>query len=303
MTNNETACHLAIDPDLRERLNRLVREEVDRTLPVATIAKLLEGGFAGISSLANMEKVTDGRLLEKAIVTIAESNPNLVVVTQLKLPVREDALELVDKNSEALLRGLSFDANARTRRSYAPDLTLIDRSSHVAYLVDIKRSLGSYEAVRITELRQRMLAAALVLPDVLWRERKRTPVEEVRVVILEAAGKRTDPRAGIWNLTHLDQLLGVTGAAALVQQVHREFALRAAQNLAEALQLLPQKSRSASTSGENKRTCGYSPEGSSAIEEAEEGSPQKTRRAQTNGSDDRKELIRFRIVPPPNLVH
>jgi hypothetical protein len=302
MTNNETACHLAIDPDLRERLNRLVREEVDRTLPVATIAKLLEGGFAGISSLANMEKVTDGRLLEKAITMIAESNPNLVVVTQLKLPVREDALELVDKNSEALLRGLSFDANARTRRSYAPDLTLIDRSSHVAYLVDIKRSLGSYEAVRITELRQRMLAAALVLPDVLWREYRRIAVDEVHVVILEAAGKRTDSQNGIWNLTHLDHLLGVAGAAQLVQQVQSVFAALAEANLLGALQRIWQTSPAAG-SGENRNAVADRSDDLTANEDAEDHTPQELQREGASRLVHRKRPIRFGIAPPPKPFH
>lgn len=302
MTNNETACRIAVDAALRERLNRLVRKEIDRTLPVATIAKLLEGGFAGISSLANMEKATDGRLLEKAIVAIAESNPNLVVLTQLKLPVREDALELVDKNSEALLRGLSFDANPRTRRSYAPDLVLIDRSTRIACIVDIKRSLASYESVRITELRHRMLAAALVLPDLLWKEHRRIAVDEVHVVILEASGKRTDPQAGVWNITHLDHLLGVAGAAQLVQQVQSDFAALAEQNLLEALQLIRQTSPAAG-SGECLITGADSSDDLTGIDEAEDGSSHKIQRDGANSLGHRKRLIRFGIATPPDPVH
>jgi hypothetical protein len=163
------------------------------------------------------------------------------VFTQVRLPVREDALELVDKNPEALYRGLTLDANARTCKVYVADLILVDRISRIAHVVDIKRSLGSYESARILELRQRMLAGALVAPDLLWRDHQRVSVDEVRVVILEAAGKRTDVRTGLWNFSHLDHLLGVSGAAGLVRDIRDAFARLSESNLIEARERLRQK--------------------------------------------------------------
>jgi hypothetical protein len=160
-------------------LNQLVRDELARSLSVEAMTTMLDGGIAGLASLAslaNAASVSEGRLLEKVITLIAEANPDLTVFAQVRLPVHEDALELVDKNPEALYRGLTLDANARTRKVSVADLIIVDRRTRVAHVVDIKRSLGSYETARIVELRQRMLAAALVAPDLLWRDHQRIAV-------------------------------------------------------------------------------------------------------------------------------
>jgi hypothetical protein len=219
---------------LARALDQLVRDEIARSVSVDAMITMHEGGIAGLASLANASSVAEGRLLEKVIALIAESNPNLSVFAQVRLPVREDALELVEKNPEALYRGLTLDANARTRKSYIADLIILNRVTRLGHVIDIKRSLGSYEAARILELRQRMLAAALVAPDLLWKDHQRMAVDEVRVVILEAAGKRTDVRNGIWNLGHLDHLLEVPGAADLVRRVRQDFERLTEQNLLEA---------------------------------------------------------------------
>jgi hypothetical protein len=234
---DEQADHAA----LVRSLNQLVREELARSLSVEAMITMLDNGIAGLASLANAASVAEGRLLEKVIALIAEVNPDLAVFAQVRLPVREDALELVDKNPEALYRGLTLDANARTRKVYIADLIIVDRRTRVAHVVDIKRSLGSYETARIVELRQRMLAAALVAPDLLWRDHQRIAVDEVRVVILEAAGRRTDLKSGIWSFAHLDHLLGVTGAADLVRQVRQDFDRLTEQNLLEAREQLRRK--------------------------------------------------------------
>lgn len=234
---DEQADHAA----LVRSLNQLVRDELARNLSIDAMTVMLDGGIAGLASLANSVSVAEGRLLEKVIAVIAGANPNLTVFAQVRLPVREDALELVDKNPEALYRGLTLDANARTRKVYVADLIIVDRTTRVAHVVDIKRSLGSYEAARITELRQRMLAAALVAPDLLWKDHQRIAVDEVRVVILEAAGRRTDLKSGIWSFAHLDHLLGVAGAADLVRQVRQDFDRLTEENLSEAREQLRRK--------------------------------------------------------------
>lgn len=246
---------------LTRALDQLVRDEIARSVSVDAMITMHEGGIAGLASLANAASVAEGRLLEKVIALIAESNPNLSVFAQIRLPVREDALELVDKNPEALYRGLTLDANARTRKVYVADLVIVDRTTRVAHVVDIKRSLGSYEAARIVELRQRMLAAALVAPDLLWKDHQRMAVDEVRVVILEAAGKRTDVKNGIWNLGHLNHLLDVRGAADLVRTVRKDFERFTEQNLSEAREHLRKREAMSSLAAEVQPT----PQGAAAI--------------------------------------
>jgi len=293
--------HLA-QSALSTTLRQLVDEQIERSLTVEKIVDMLNGGFAGIASLSNAEDVADGRLLEKAIAAIAQSNPNLTVLTQLRIPVRPDALELVEKNPEAYLKRVTLDANTRTHKTYRADLVLVDRSTHLAHLVDIKRSLGSYESARIAELRQRMLAAALVLPDLLWKEHRRIPVEETRVVILEAAAKRTDLDAGIWSLQHLDHLLGVNGARELVRSVRAEFARQIERNLAAAW-------KRSQWNGKNQNACETVfrvRRGDSAaiadeepIEElaADNGEDSRDHGSSSQRRPDRR--LRFGIAPPP----
>jgi hypothetical protein len=232
---------IAEHAELAHALDQLVRDELARSLSIKAMTAMLDGGIPGLASLANAASVAEGRLLEKVIAMIAESNPNLIVLTQVRLPVREDALDLVDRNPETRYRGLTLDANARTRKVYVADLIVVDRITRVAHVVDIKRSLGSYETARIVELRQRMLAGALVAPDLLWKDHQRIAVDEVRVVILEAAGRRTDLRHGIWSFAHLDHLLGVMGAADLVRQVRQDFDRLTEATLSEAREQVRRK--------------------------------------------------------------
>jgi len=131
-----------------------------------------------------------------------------------------------------------LDADERTRKSYTADLIIVDVDRQIAYIVVIKRSLGSFESARIVELRQRMLAAALVAADLLWHDHKRLAVRDVRIVIIEAAGKRTDVDNGVRALDHLDHLLGVEGSAEMVRTVRQNFSRLAEANLEDALKQL-----------------------------------------------------------------
>lgn len=280
---------------LARALDQLVREEIARSVSVDAMVAMHGGGIAGLASLANASSVAEGRLLEKVIALIAESNSNLSVFAQVRLPVREDALELVEKNPEALYRGLTLDANARTRKSYIADLIILNRVTRLAHVVDIKRSLGSYEAARIVELKQRMLAAALVAPDLLWKDHQRMAVDEVRVVILEAAGKRTDVRNGIWNLGLLDHLLEVPGAADLVKRVRQDFERLTEQNLAEAREQLRQREAVSSLAADTQPTA----QGAAAIRfDLTSGRPGSAHAV----SRDRGLKIGM-APPPPSMAH
>lgn len=222
-------------PVLEHALTTLTNDEIARALSIETFVEMLSTGTSGLASLANAKAVAEGRLLEKAIAVIAASNPALKILTQIRLPIRDAALELIEQNDPALYSHIAMEANERTRRTYTVDIVLIDLARQIAHLVDVKRSLGSFEAARIVELRQRMLAAALVTADILWREHQRLAVREVRVVILEASGRRTDYDRGVWSFDALDHLVGVPGAAAMIDRLRAAFATRVEANLEDAL--------------------------------------------------------------------
>lgn len=158
-----------------------------------------------------------------------------MLTQNLRLPVTKAASELVEMNDPALYRSLSLDADSGGRKTYTPDLLILNRGTEVAHLVDVKRSLGSYELSRIAELKSRMLAAALVVPDLLYKEHRRLRANEVRVVILNAENQRADIDGGVWPLSHLDHLLEVTGAGEAMAHLRDIFQRRIEENWSAAL--------------------------------------------------------------------
>jgi hypothetical protein len=222
--------------DMRPSLDKLVSEIVDTALSGAMFRRALAAGMQDIASVMRAAPAAEGRLLERGIGFLAKRNPDLVVLTDnLRLPVTKAAAELVAMNDVALVKSLSLDADSGGRKSYTPDLLIINRSTKIGHLVDVKRSLSSYEVSRIVELKNRMLAAALVVPDLLYKEHRRLHVEEVRVVILNAENQRTDIDGGVWPLTHLDHLLEIAGAGEVMAHLRELFQRRVEANWMSAL--------------------------------------------------------------------
>ncbi|MEW9616248.1 hypothetical protein AB3G45_20755 [Shinella sp. S4-D37] len=217
-------------------LEALVDEVVASGLARDTLGRALDTGMTEVTSVLRAVPATEGRLLERGIGLVAGRNPDLVVLTQnLRLPVTKAASELVEMNDPALYRSLSLDADSGGRKSYTPDLLILNRRSEIAHLVDVKRSLGSYELSRIAELKHRMLAAALVVPDLLYKEHRRLRAKEVRVVILNAANQKADIDGGVWPISHLDHLLEVSGAGEAMARLRELFRRRVEENWSAAL--------------------------------------------------------------------
>lgn len=222
--------------DMRPALDKLVSEVLDTALSGAMFRHALAAGMDDIASVMRAVPAAEGRLLERGISFLAKRNHDLVVLTDnLRLPVTKAAAELVAMNDAALVKSLSLDADSGGRKSYTPDLLIINRSTKIGHLVDVKRSLSSYEVSRITELKNRMLAAALVVPDLLYKEHRRLHVEEVRVVILNAENQRTDIDGGVWPITHLDHLLEIMGAGEVMAHLRDLFQRRVEANWMSAL--------------------------------------------------------------------
>ena len=215
-------------------LNALVTE-MSAALSVQALTGALDAGIDSLSTILRAVPVHEGRLLERGIGLIAGCNPDLTVLTDnLRLPVTATAMQLVEKNAAHLYRSLTLDADSGGRKSYTPDILVLNRRTRIAHVVDVKRSLSSYEVSRITALKSRMLAAALVVPDLLYKEHRRLVAEEVRVVILNAESQRSDIEGGIWPLGHLDHLLEIDGAGETMARLRQMFCEQIANNWDEA---------------------------------------------------------------------
>ena len=193
-----------------------------------TVPQMLEGLGNGLEEAATLMRavpIQEGRLLELGIALLASFNPDLRALTDnIRLPVTAAALQLVEMNNETSYRRLTLDADTGGRKGYTPDMLIVHQAKRLAYVVDIKRTLGSYESTRIADLKNRMLASSLVVPDLLYKEHRRIAVDEVRAVIINADGQKVDLDHGIWPLAHLDHLLEIDGAGRAIEWMRTRFA-------------------------------------------------------------------------------
>jgi hypothetical protein len=186
------------------------------------------GCFVGLASRIRSVSFHEGKLLEQGLLAIASAHPDLLVLSQgLRLPIVPAALEALKANDWKALEGLSFDAEARTRKCYTPDLVIVNRRKRTALVIDLKRSLASYgDTNRMDALTCKMMAAALVVPDWLYREHKRLAVDAVGIAIIDGASRPSAHEKGIWALSEIDALLEIEGAAAAMSDLRERFAVR-----------------------------------------------------------------------------
>lgn len=230
----------ALEPKyLEPRLLALAEGAATAAFTAPQMKEALGKGLEDAATLMRAVPIQEGNLLERGIALLAASNPDLLALTEnLRLPVTPAALELVGLNDETLYRRLTLDADTGGRKGYTPDMILVHRSKRLAHVVDIKRTLGSYEATRIADLKSRMLASSLVVPDLLYKEHRRIAVDEVRAVIVTVDSQKTDIDHGIWPLAHLDHLLELDGAGLAMEWLRQQFAIAVERNWKHAVRQL-----------------------------------------------------------------
>ncbi len=218
---------------------------IDRAIAAIVDGEPIEdeilGHYVHIASLVRAVSFREGKLLEQAVERLAKANPNVTVLTQsLKLPLVKAAVEAVSGNDWQSLDGVKLDCEAPAKGSYTPDLIVVNRARHTAYILDLKRSLASYgDTSRLEELKLKMMASAMVLPDWLYKHQKRMMVDTVEVAIVDGASRPSDHATGIWALSEIDDLLEIDGVAACMAELRLRFGRRVQQLLeAEARKAL-----------------------------------------------------------------
>ncbi len=230
----------AIDASLvQPRLLALAEQAATSAFAVPQMVDGLSKGLEVAATLMRAVPIQEGRLLEQGIALVASFNSDLLALTEnLRLPVTPAALQLVEMNNEANYRRLTLDADTGGRKGYTPDLLIVHQAKRLAYVVDIKRTLGSYESTRIADLKNRMLASSLVVPDLLYKEHRRMTVDEVRAVIINGDGQKIDIDHGVWPLSHLDHLLEIDGAGLAIEWLRTQFASAIERNWRTAVRQL-----------------------------------------------------------------
>lgn len=233
--------HLVRFADVEADLDLLIDRAINTIMDGEPTDDAILGHYVHIASLVRAVSFREGKLLEQAVERLAKANPNILVLTQsLKLPLVKAAMEAVAGNDWSSLDGVKLDCESPAKGSYTPDLIIVNRARHTAYILDLKRSLASYgDTSRLEELKLKMMASAMVLPDWLYKNQKRLMVDAVEVAIVDGASRPSDHATGIWALSEIDDLLEIDGVADCMAELRLRFAIRVQQLLeAEARKAL-----------------------------------------------------------------
>jgi hypothetical protein len=212
-TTSPVYAYSADCPELKEQFDQFISELVEPVLSASALANALSGGIDDLAPILRGVPALEGKLLELAIVAVAQCNPDLEVVTQPRLPILAEAEQVIELNDPANYRALTFDSDMVGMKTYKSDFIFFDKVTKVAHVVDAKRSMYTYDHARTEDLKKRMKAVGLVLPHWLCRHSHRRMIaEEVRIAILTADNRKTDLHGGIWHISHIDHLVEVDSA-------------------------------------------------------------------------------------------
>ncbi|MBY5854300.1 hypothetical protein HFN51_27735 [Rhizobium leguminosarum] len=225
--------HLVPYPDIEADFDVLIDKAIAAIAEGEPVEDEILGHYVNVASMVRAVSFREGKLLEQAVERLAKVNPDLVVLMQsIKLPLVKAAIEAVAGNDWHHLEGVRLDCDAPAKGSYTPDLILVNRAKRAAFVLDLKRSLASYgDTSRLEELKLRMLATAMILPDWLYKTQKRLMVETVGVAIIDGASRPSDHAAGVWALSEIDDLLEIDGAATCMAELRLRFGRRVQQLL------------------------------------------------------------------------
>jgi hypothetical protein len=225
--------HLVHYPDVEADFDALIDNAIAAIADGEPVEDEILGHYVNVASLVRAVSFREGKLLEQAVERLSKANPDLVVLmTSIKLPLVKAAIEAVTGNDWRHLEGVRLDCEAPAKGSYTPDLIIVNRAKRAASILDLKRSLASYgDTSRLEELKLKMLASAMVLPDWLYRNHKRMMVETVGVAIVDGASRPSDHASGVWALSEIDDLLEIDGAATCMAELRLRFGCRVQQLL------------------------------------------------------------------------
>ena len=225
--------HLVRYPDVEADFDVLIDRAIAAIADGEPVEDEILGHYVNVASLVRAVSFREGKLLEQAVERLAKVNPYLVVLMQsIKLPLVKAAIEAVAGNDWPQLEGVRLDCEAPAKGSYTPDLIVVNRAKRAAFVLDLKRSLASYgDTSRLEELKLKMLASAMIVPDWLYKTQKRMMVETVGVAIIDGASRPSNHAAGVWALSEIDDLLEIDGAATCMAELRLRFGRRVQQLL------------------------------------------------------------------------
>ncbi|GHA19129.1 hypothetical protein GCM10007989_13260 [Devosia pacifica] len=209
--------------DLTSSLEALARDGVEGIVIAADRTDPTFGTFGPITSFIRSAVSVEGAVLEAGLRTILEHDGGFTLMpVDFKLPIIEAAQAAVRSNEKNALVALRLDPRVYAVEHYTPDLFAVHRESGVGYLLELKRTTGSYGRAVLEQLEQKMLAAGLVARDALLMGRRRLLVSSVEMAIVDCS--EDDRRDRVIGLAALDELLECPGVGDSLRHLRARYA-------------------------------------------------------------------------------
>lgn len=135
----------------------------------------------------------------------------------LRLPVTDEALQMIAATDGQVFETVSYERNGLAENTYIPSILGI----YVAKKVAVMASVGAFATMtdkNLQKLKQHMMAAALSLPDYFNTDENVDVIRTIHLALIDCKIKTSIYDKHIWSLKDIDQLIGVTGSAEAIQQ-------------------------------------------------------------------------------------
>jgi hypothetical protein len=160
-------------------------------------------------------------LIERAIEVIASVHPEFVVITRNKqMPITEAAMRFAEDNERIKLEGVRLRYDGPKKHYFVPSAIFVHSPTGKAYLVDYKHSRTEAERQR---LKLDMDSTSLILPNWLRDECDGLHVNKVTQLVVNGGPSGDYVNSADWNLSDLDDVVMVKGAAKLVKRLQNDF--------------------------------------------------------------------------------
>ena len=189
----------SVAPELEPILSGLVDQALEAIRAGNYRSDDVFGDYAELNSFVRAVTFHEGILLEQGLERLASLSPVLRVIKLLEpLPIVPAALELLERNDWDALEAIHLRSDVHYKQSYMPDLLFLDRVARRAIIIDVKRSLSSYQESKLKALRRKMMAAALTAGDVLHQQ-GRQGIAEIDIAIIDGSDERATPPSALMS--------------------------------------------------------------------------------------------------------
>ena len=223
-TNTDTYNAFVLPPleKLEPQLFELASEACGHAAMQRCEPDMMFGDFADAISFSRAAQTLEGNLLRDGVALVLNA-AGLTVLKEIDLPVTDSALSIARDNDQELLKELRQDLRAFAESSYRADLVIANEADHAACVLEVKRATTSYSPGRLKSHHQRMIAAAMMVPNLLWGDH-RIAVKHVDVLILDAVGTDCRPGSPAVRLSGIEHKLGIEGLTVAIDRLRQVYA-------------------------------------------------------------------------------